>query len=139
MKLERNSKMSELEENQEETQLILRGQKPRLKGGFRCSKCHGVLVDINNVSFKPIELGNRLKTSGYTHVCLSCKIAFSREVTQEEKELQSLREDVENSDYVCPQCNGDIYKTNFGRHILYNCPNCQLLFEKKELKKEAKR
>lgn len=180
MNKERTSKMSNLEN--EKTQVTLKGEKPKLKGAFRCTKCGNILVDINQVSFKPISLGNKLKEHGYNYVCLNCKTAFAREerktesteteseykceqcnktlykliahnklvgyycinckllYKKEELEKQSKtsqnktteKDTLENLNFVCPQCEGDVQKTKSGK---YRCPKCRMLFEKKELKK----
>ena len=116
----------------EKTEVTLRGKKPALKGSFRCIKCGHILVDINQVSFKPISLGNKLKEHGYTHVCLNCKTAFARK----ERETESTETE---SEYKCPQCNKTLTKlTAHGKTVGYYCMNCKLLFNEEDLKKESK-
>ena len=124
MKLERNSKMSNLEK--QKNQLTLTGKKPKLKGGFRCSKCHDVLYPIDEVTFKPSSLAEQLKRKGYTHVCVRCKIAYARkESTETEKE------------YKCLECNGELSRLIAnGQLVGYYCFNCKLLYNKEAFSSE---
>lgn len=125
----------QLEENSEEEKkpkkITLEGKKPKLKGSFKCSRCHKPLIPIEEVTFKPSKLGTMLKEHGYSHVCIDCKIAFSRESTGTAKE------------YSCPECKTELFKIVDNKKFLgYWCNKCEILYEKGDKilrKKQAKK
>ena len=124
------SNVSEISSGKEE--IKLEGQKPKLKGSFKCSRCHKPLIPIDEVTFKPSKLKEVLKQHGFTHVCVNCKIAYAREG----KENESSETE---SEYKCPQCNKPLAKlTAHGKTVGYYCINCKLLFNEEDLKKESK-
>jgi len=108
--------------NPQEGQMSFEGKKPAIKGMFRCSKCHEPIIAIKEVTFYPLKIGNTLREKGYTHVCVKCRIAFSRESS-------------EISDLICPECNGDVQKIPYRKEFLYHCSKCRILLDEDELER----
>lgn len=119
------SNISEISNGKKE--ISLEGQKAKLKGSLKCPYCRQILIPIDDVVFTPSELKETLKQHGYNYVCLNCKKCFARK-----------SENIEDFAYVCPRCGSDVQERKYGKHVLYDCSKCQILFEKRELKKETK-
>ncbi|MBZ9572386.1 hypothetical protein KJA15_03585 [Patescibacteria group bacterium] len=119
------------EGKKEPKKITLEGKKPKIKGAFRCSRCHKPLIPIEEVSFNPSKLGTMLKEAGISHVCIECKLGYARESVEPEKE------------YLCPECRTKLIKFVHGKKFLgYWCPNCETLYEKGDKilrKKQAKK
>ena len=106
-------------QNITEQGLTLNGEKPKVKGAFRCSKCHRPLIPIDEVTFKPSNLRETLKQHGFTHLCVDCKMGFARETKPRSEESEN-----------CPYCGEQLV---FLRHrgMLTNalyCEDCKKAF-----------
>ena len=115
---------SQTEEQPEE--ISLEGEKPKLKGSFRCPYCKKALIPIGEVAFNPHKIKVVLVKHGFSHVCITCKKAFTRETT-------------EQSGFVCAECSSDVVKVSYKGTILYFCGKCRALYDKDELKEETEK
>lgn len=122
--------MSDFEENQNQ-KIVFEGEKPSLKGGLRCSRCHSTLVPIDEITFHPSSLKDELTRRGFTHCCVECGVAYQREETSEIEETETEQE------YFCEECNEELVKlTSHGNCVGYYCLRCKLLYNESDFTKE---
>lgn len=107
------------------TQVSLKGEKPKLKGSYRCPYCKNILIPIENLAFTPSERGKELQEKGYNFVCIKCMRAYERE-------------SLEQSDFICPECGNDVFEVSYKDMTLYFCKKCKALYDKDELEKETR-
>lgn len=100
------------------------GKRPQLKGAVRCPYCKKALIPINEVTLNPVEMKAVLVQHGFSHICIDCKKAFTRETT-------------EQSGFTCAECGNDVIKVSYKGAILYFCNKCKALYDKDELKEET--